>query len=138
MASSVPASAQRRDLEHGEKIRFSIGSGSVLHEAALDWATRDSLILQSCATCDRLRYGHDEVHYLQVWRRSSAGSRALRGFGIGGAIGFGIAGISAATCHGTADKCEGSFALLGILGFAAGLLGAAIGYLSAGSWQSVA
>lgn len=137
IASAAPAAAQSRDLEHGEKIRFSIGSRTVLHEARLDWATKDSVILESCATCDRLRYGRDELHYLEVWRGSSAGRRALRGFGIGGAIGMGIAGISGATCRGTADKCEGWFALLGILGFGAGLIGSLIGYLTAGSWQPV-
>ncbi|HJQ55086.1 MAG TPA: hypothetical protein VJ825_14700 [Gemmatimonadaceae bacterium] len=124
-------------MEHGEKIRFSIGSRTVLHEARLDWATKDSAVLESCATCDRLRYGRDELHYLEVWRGSSAGRRALRGFGIGGAVGLGIAGIGGATCRGTADKCEGWFPMLGILGFGAGLIGGLIGYLTAGSWQPV-
>jgi len=131
------AAAQNSDLRHGEKIRFAIGSHQVLHEARLDWATRDSVILESCSTCDRLRYGREELHYLEVWRGSSAGRRALRGFGIGGAIGLGIAGIGSATCRGTPDKCEGWFALLGILGFGAGLIGGIIGYLTASSWQPV-
>jgi hypothetical protein len=132
----VRAAAQSTFPDPGAKIRFSIAPSSQLHEGRLERMTGDSIVLERCPTCDRLHFGRAEIRDLEVWPSHASWGRALRGFGIGGAVGFAIAGLRGATCHGTADKCEDWVPLLGILGFAGGILGGFVGYLTGGSWQS--
>jgi hypothetical protein len=130
--------AQVHQLKRGEKIRFSIGATRELHEARLERFTPDSMILESCATCNRLRFARREAYDLEVFRRKSARSRAVTGFGIGGLFGLAAAGIRGLSCHGTADKCEDWFFALPFFGLIGGFVGSIVGYLGAGAWQPIA
>jgi hypothetical protein len=130
------AGGQSTFPDPGAKIRFSTAPSSALYEGRLARVTEDSIVLERCPTCDRLRFGRAEIRDLEVWRSNASWGRALHGFGIGGAIGFAIAGLRRATCHGTADQCEDWVPLLGILGLAGGITGGIVGFLTGGSWEA--
>jgi hypothetical protein len=84
----------------GATIRFVVGTGTTLIVAHLTKLTADSLIVERCANCGRLRYGTHEISGLEVLRGSSRG----RHFGLGLVFGA-LAGLSIAVfdnvrpCH---------------------------------------
>src|ERR1700704_3155139 len=107
----------------GATIRFVVGTDSLLRLAQLSKLTADSLIVDQCTGCDRLRYGTGELSRLEVLRGSSRGRHFAVGLGAGA-----LAGVIAATvdnalpCH--TDACD-----LRLLGF---IYGPAVGALLGG------
>jgi hypothetical protein len=84
----------------GATIRFVVGTDSLLRLAHLAKLTADSLIVDQCTGCDRLRYGTREVSRLEVLRGSSRGKHFVVGLGIGALAGAIIAGLNyARPCH---------------------------------------
>ena len=89
----------------GATIRFVLGTDSRLNIGHLSSLTADSLIIDRCANCDRLRYGTREISRLEVLRGSSRG----RHFAVGLLFGA-FAGLIAAVlvnvqpCH--TDVCD--------------------------------
>src|SRR6267143_4815303 len=109
----------------GATIRFVVGTDSRLIVGYLSNLTPDSLIIERCTNCDRLRYGTREISRLEVLRGSSRGKHFAVGLGIGALAGVIIAGINyARPCHALdTDVCA-----FRVFGFFYGLpLGALIG-----------
>jgi hypothetical protein len=106
----------------GATIRFVLRTDSQLRLAHLGKLTADSLIVDQCTGCDRLRYGTGELSRLQVL----SGSSRLRHFAIGFAAGA-LAGVIAATVN-NALPCHTDVCDLRLLGFIYGpAIGAVIG-----------
>jgi hypothetical protein len=107
----------------GATIRFVVGTDSVLRLAHLSKLTADSLIVDQCTNCDRLRYGTREISRLEVLRGSSRGRHFAIGVGAGALAGV-IAAVvdNALPCH--TDVCD-----LRLLGF---IYGPAVGALIGG------
>jgi len=106
----------------GATIRFVAGTDSRLIVGHLSNLTPDSLIIDRCTNCDRLRYGTREISRFEVLRGSSRGRHLAIGLGAGALAGF-IAAVlnNAAPCH--TDVCD-----LRLLGFIYGPpIGALIG-----------
>ena len=90
----------------GATIRFVVGTDSLVRLAHLSKLTADSLIIDRCTNCDRLRYGTREISRLEVLRGSSRGKHFAVGLAVGALAGFVAAVIyTAQACHGTADVC---------------------------------
>jgi hypothetical protein len=91
----------------GATIRFVVGADSRLIVGHLGNLTTDSLIIDRCADCDRLRYGTREISRVEVLRGSSRGKHFAVGLGIGALAGLAIAGLNyARPCHaGDTDVC---------------------------------
>ena len=106
----------------GATIRFVAGTDSRLIVGHLSNLTPDSLIIDRCTNCDRLRYGTREISRLEVLRGSSRGKHFAVGLGVGALVGVIIAGLNyARPCH--TDVCD-----LRLLGFIYGPpIGALIG-----------
>ena len=84
----------------GATIRFAVGTDSRLSLGHLSKLTADSLIIERCANCVRLRYGTGEINRLEVLRGSSRGKHFAVGLGIGALAGVIIAGLNyARPCH---------------------------------------
>jgi hypothetical protein len=84
----------------GATIRFVVGTDSSLRVGHLINLSIDSLIVERCANCDRLRYATREISRLEVLRGSSRGKHFAVGLGIGALAGVIIAGINyARPCH---------------------------------------
>jgi hypothetical protein len=84
----------------GATIRFVVGDDSRLIVGHLSNLTPDSLIIDRCTNCDRLRYGTREISRLEVLRGSSRGKHFAVGLGIGALAGVIIAGLNyARPCH---------------------------------------
>jgi hypothetical protein len=90
----------------GATVRFVLGTDSSLLVAHLIKLTADSLIVERCANCDRLRYGTREINRLEVLHGSSRGKRFAVGLAVGALTGF-VAGVinTARPCNGTPDVC---------------------------------
>jgi hypothetical protein len=87
-------------IEPGAMIRFVMGTESRLIVGHLSNLTADSLIIDRCTNCDRLRYGTREISRLEVLRGSSRGKHFAVGLGIGALAGLTIAGLNyARPCH---------------------------------------
>ena len=123
----------------GATIRFVVGTDSRLIVGHLSNLTPDSLIIDRCTNCDRLRYGTREISRLEVLRGSSRGKHFAAGLVVGAFAGL-IAAVlnSAQACH--TDVCG-----LRDLGFLVGppfgaLIGGIIGVaLPTGErWEPVA
>ena len=123
----------------GAAIRFVAGTDSRLIVGHLSNLTPDSLIIDRCTNCDRLRYGTLEISRLEVLRGSSRGKHFAAGLVVGAFTGL-IAAVlnSAQACH--TDVCG-----LRDLGFLVGppfgaLIGGIIGVaLPTGErWEPVA
>jgi len=84
----------------GATIRFVVGTDSRIRLAHLSKLIADSLIVDQCTNCDRLRYGTGEISRLEVLRGSSRGKHFAVGLGIGALAGVTIAGLNyARPCH---------------------------------------
>jgi hypothetical protein len=88
----------------GATIRFVAGTDSRLIVGHLSNLTADSLIIDRCTNCDRLRYGTREISRLEVLRGSSRGKHFAVGLGVGALAGV-IAAVlvNAQPCH--TDVC---------------------------------
>jgi len=126
----------------GATIRFVDGTDSRLFLGHLSKLTADSLIVERCANCDRLRYGTREISRLEVLRGSSRGRHFAVGLGVGAlAAVIGATVDNAAPCHSNdTDVCD-----LRLLGFIVGppigaLIGGIIGIALPTSqrWEPVA
>ena len=110
-------------IGQGATIRFVVGTDSRLNVGHLSKLTADSLIVDRCANCDKLRYGTREISRLEVLRGSSRGKHFAVGLGVGALAGvIGAAVNNALPCH--TDVCD-----LRLLGF---FYGPAIGALIGG------
>jgi hypothetical protein len=78
-------------IEPGATIRFVVGTDSRLNVGHLSKLTADSLIVERCANCDRLRYGTREIGRLEVLRGSSRGRHLGHGVVFGALAGLSIA-----------------------------------------------
>ena len=113
-------------IAHGSTIRFVVGTDSLLVVGHLTKLTADSLMIERCANCDRLRYGTREISRLEVLRGNSRGRRFAIGLGAGALAGLIIAFLQdIQPCH--TDVCD-----LRLLGFifdpaAGALIGGIIG-----------
>jgi hypothetical protein len=123
----------------GATIRFVVGTDSRLIVGDLSKLTADSLIIDRCTNCDRLRYGTREISRLEVLRGSSRG----RHFAVGLLFGA-FAGLIAAVLN-SAQACHTDVCGLRDLGFFVGppfgaLIGGIIGVaLPTGErWEPVA
>ncbi len=88
----------------GATIRFVVGTDSRLSVGHLSKLTADSLIIDRCANCDRLRYGTLEISRLEVLRGSSRGKHFAAGLAIGALAGFISAVVNTTLpCH--TDVC---------------------------------
>ena len=88
----------------GATIRFVAGTDSRLIVGHLSSLTPDSLIIDRCTNCDRLRYGTREISRLEVLRGSSRGRHFAHGLVFGALAGL-IAAVlvDAQPCH--SDGC---------------------------------
>jgi hypothetical protein len=88
----------------GATIRFVVGTDSRLIVGHLNKLTADSLIIDQCTNCDRLRYGTREISRLEVLRGSSRGRHFGHGLVFGALAGL-IAAVlvNAQPCH--TDVC---------------------------------
>jgi hypothetical protein len=106
----------------GATIRFVVGTDSLPTVGHLSKLTADSLIIEQCAHCARLRYGTGEISRLEVHRGSSRG----RNFGHGLVFGA-LAGLAAAVLD-NAQPCHTDVCGMRILAFFGGPpFGAVIG-----------
>lgn len=84
----------------GATIRFVAGTDSRLIVGHLGNLTADSLIIDRCTNCDRLRYGTREINRLEVLRGSSRGKHFAVGLLFGAFAGLIAAVINyARPCH---------------------------------------
>jgi hypothetical protein len=84
----------------GATLRFVVGTDSVPIVGHLSKLTADSLIIERCAHCDRLRYGTREISGLEVHRGSSRGRHFGHGLVFGALAGLSIAVLdNARPCH---------------------------------------
>jgi hypothetical protein len=90
----------------GATIRFVEGTDGRLIVGHLSKLTADSLVIQRCENCDRLRYGTPEISRLEVLRGSSRGKHFAVGLAVGALAGF-VAGVinTAQPCNSTPDVC---------------------------------
>src|ERR1700720_45161 len=87
-------------VAHGATIRFVVGTDSLPTVGHLSKLTADSLIIERCANCDRLRYGTREINHLEVLRGSSRGRHFGHGLLFGALAGLSIAVLdNARPCH---------------------------------------
>jgi|GEM_PF-5361072 len=89
----------------GATIRFAVGTDSRLIVGHLRNLTPDSLIIDQCTDCNRLRYGTREISRLEVLRGSSRGRHFAHGLVFGALAGL-IAAVfeNAQPCH--TDVCD--------------------------------
>ena len=107
METGVPAvrAVAPSTIAPSATIRFAVGTDSRLRLAHLSNLTADSLIVDRCTNCDRLRYSTLEISRLEVLRGSSRGKHFAVGLGIGALAGIVIAVLNyARPCH--TDVCD--------------------------------
>ena len=84
----------------GATIRFVVGTDSLPIVGHLGKLTADSLIIERCANCVRLRYGTGEISRLEVLRGSSRARHFGHGLVFGALAGLSIAVLdNARPCH---------------------------------------
>ena len=89
----------------GATIRFVVGTDSRLIVGDLRTLSADSLIIDRCTECDRLRYGTREISHLEVLRGSSRGRHFGHGIVFGALAGLVAAVlVNAQPCH--TDVCD--------------------------------
>lgn len=136
--SVVPAVAPST-IAHGATIRFVAGTDSLAVIGYLNNLTADSLIVERCTKCDRLRYSTREINRLEVLRGSSRRRHFAHGLVFGALAGLSAAVlVNAQPCH--TDVCD-----LRLLDFLAlppfgALIGGIIGVVlpTAERWEPVA
>jgi len=131
------AAAQESVLRQGSLIRFRVPPQDSLHIADLDRLTADSLVLERCETCSRLRFSRAEVAHLEVFGPVNRGDRFLAGLGLGALIGGGLGYLNVATCKGYADACELAVLAVPFGAIAGGILGAGFGFMTGYRWKPV-
>lgn len=92
-------------LAHGATVRFMVATDTLPTIGHLSKLTTDSLIMERCARCDRLRYGTREINRLEVLRGSSRGGHVTHGLVFGTVAGL-IAAVlvNVQPCH--TDVCD--------------------------------
>ena len=107
METGIPVvrAAAPSAIAPGATIRFVTGTDSRLIVGHLSNLTPDSLIIDRCTNCDRLRYGTREISRLEVLRGASRGRRFAHGLVFGALAGL-IAAVlvNAQPCH--TDVCD--------------------------------
>ena len=107
METGIPVvrAVARSTIAPGATIRFVAGPDSRLIVGHLSKLTPDSLIIDRCTNCDRLRYGTREISRLEVLRGASRGRRFAHGLVFGALAGL-IAAVlvNAQPCH--TDVCD--------------------------------
>jgi hypothetical protein len=87
-------------IAHDATIRFVVGRDSLPIVGHLSKLTADSLIIERCANCVRLRYGTGEISRLEVHRGSSRARHFGHGLVFGALAGLSIAVFdNARPCH---------------------------------------
>ena len=87
-------------IAHGATIRFVVGTDSLPTVGHLTNLTADSLIVERCANCVRLRYATREISGLEVRRGSSRARHFGHGLVFGALAGLSIAVFdNAQPCH---------------------------------------
>lgn len=87
-------------IAQGATIRFVVGTDSLPVIGHLSKLTADSLVIERCANCVRLRYGTGEISRLEVHRGSSRARHFGHGLVFGALAGLTIAVIdNARPCH---------------------------------------
>jgi hypothetical protein len=87
-------------IAHGATIRFVVGTDSLPTVGHLTNLTADSLIVDRCPNCVRLRYATREISGLEVRRGSSRGRHFGHGLVFGALAGLSIAVFdNARPCH---------------------------------------
>jgi hypothetical protein len=107
METGIPAvrAVAPSTIAPGATIRFVVGTDSRLIVGHLSNLTADSLIIDRCANCDRLRYGTREISRLEVLRGSSRGKHFAHGLVFGALAGLISAVLAnAQPCH--TDVCD--------------------------------
>ena len=141
METGIPAvrAVAPSTIAPGATIRFVVGTDSRLIVGQLRNLSADSLIIDRCTNCDRLRYSTREISRLEVLRGSSRG----RHFAVGLLFGA-FAGLIAAVFE-NAQACHSDVCGLGVGAFLIGppfgaLIGGIIGVsLPTGErWEPVA
>jgi hypothetical protein len=94
-------------IAHGSTIRFVVGRDSLPTVGHLTSLTADSLIVERCANCVRLRYATREISGLEVRRGSSRARHFGHGLVFGALAGLSIAVFdNARPCHASdTDVC---------------------------------
>jgi hypothetical protein len=123
----------------GATIRFVVGTGSLLIVGELLTLSADSLIIDRCTECDRLRYGTREISRLEVLRGSSRGRHFGHGIVFGALAGLVAAVlVNAQPCH--TDVCDlrllDFFALPPFGALTGGIIGVSLP--TAKQWEPVA
>jgi hypothetical protein len=85
---AVVSAAPPSTIATGATIRFAVATEGRLRVAHLAILTADSLIVDRCTDCDRLRYGTGELNRLDVLRGSSRGRHFAVGLGVGALAGL--------------------------------------------------
>ena len=127
---------QEQEPQPGAQIRFRIGARDSLHVAQLGLLTRDSLALERCLTCNRLRYSRAEINDLAVFRPVNRGDRFIGGLAIGAVIGGGLGYLSSRGCR-TYEKCDLAALAVPLGAIFGGLFGGVIGFIGAYRWEPV-
>jgi hypothetical protein len=126
-------------IEPGATIRFVAGTDGRLVVGDLSKLTPDSLIIDRCTNCDRLRYGTRELSRLEVLRGSSRGRHFGHGLVFGALAGL-IAAVlvDAQPCH--SDGCGSGIAAFIIAPPFGALIGGIIGAIlpTGQRWEPVA
>lgn len=130
------AGGQEQEPRPGANIRFRVGMSDSLHVAQLGLLTRDSLALERCSTCNRLRYSRAEINDLAVFRPVNRGDRFIGGLAIGAVIGAGLGYLSSRSCR-TYERCDLAALAIPMGAIFGGLFGGVTGFISAYRWEPV-
>ena len=126
------AHGQETIIKPGATVRFRFDNGDPYRIGQVWRLTPDSLTLEHCDNCDRMRYDRREFTRFDVSRRVAGAPRMIKGILIGAFVG--VTGDLAGACNGGA-KCE--FANGPLLTIVGGALGGITAYLTSYIWDPV-